>query len=772
VSVRRRPHLFSNATSKALLDQPSTIMDVFNAPSIGSPRALASRAGNTAGTSTDIIYPVSRLTHGSFSNGKTLEFNFRSDKHRHVLLRSSRLVVHMEHVFGEVDTTAESVVNGPRDASIGCRPSKSIMYATLPGTTLFGTGQARYVLNSVVVTNQNHLLDSSLVQLLLTTNNDGPSTSGSNMMTSTRKDTGLAAPSYFYGSERASTTENFSLLPVTIAPYLLGGTDGTAKVAITNDTKLAALKDSATGEFEAYECFIVSGGAANATTFVISDADALHVNPEMIVTVTTPGTANAAISKSGGGDISIASVAKITDEDDEEFGNYLVTLESGASFGASGSTTVSDSVTDTSLVLTQLKFESKGSDANIELVSFSRIAEAFAIKMKASASKMTTPNPRVEILQQGFNETTGIVTTQTSEPLLLDTWNTPYAIGPADHALFLSVSPDWQKNLFYDMSGQYGCLEGDGGIINCKGDGSDDFPSGAGSIKARQIYSRVTSIALHVHYVHPSEPYIPKSLSLRVSPVQVITRQMKSRSVLESFVVSPSIKSCMIFIRQNAQHVCIDRSELSLAAAGINVLGNTNPKGTGVNHVANSGGCYLYDSKAIADSRDPELDPRRPSGKASVDLVHGRERTAPYCFESLQVQCGGAIQPREALSEMAPHGGKMSRAWQLYTEFIGRAAGMRAAPLSYSEFCGTYNSNFASAPRAGDRGCFFLFDLQQKPGSLASTLEVRGLLEQEPDIAAKQELVVVCVSDSIMNIGYQAPSETPVLTEIQPVIGA
>ena len=62
---------------------------------------------------------------------------------------------------------------------------------------------------------------------------------------------------------------------------------------------------------------------------------------------------------------------------------------------------------------------------------------------------------------------------------------------------------------------------------------------------------------LDVHYVHPSEPYIPRSLSLRVSPVQVITRQMKSRSVLESYVVSPSIKSCMIFIRQNAQHVCI-----------------------------------------------------------------------------------------------------------------------------------------------------------------------------------------------------------------------
>ena len=91
---------------------------------------------------------------------------------------------------------------------------------------------------------------------------------------------------------------------------------------------------------------------------------------------------------------------------------------------------------------------------------------------------------------------------------------------------------------------------------------------------------------------------------------------------------------------------------------------------------------------------------------------------------------------------------------------------------SFSEYCGYHNSNFSAGPRAGDRGCFFLFDLQQKPGSLASTLEIRGLLEERPEIVAKQELVVVMVSDSILNIGYQAPSETPVLTEIQPVIGA
>ena len=61
----------------------------------------------------------------------------------------------------------------------------------------------------------------------------------------------------------------------------------------------------------------------------------------------------------------------------------------------------------------------KPSDANIELVSFSRIAEAFAIKMKASACKMTSPNPRVEILQQGFDASTGIVTTHIPRSLSL-----------------------------------------------------------------------------------------------------------------------------------------------------------------------------------------------------------------------------------------------------------------------------------------------------------------------------------------------------------------
>lgn len=727
-------------------------MDVFNAPKIGSPRAIQSRYGNTSGTSTDIVYPVSRLTHGAFSSGKTIEFNFRSDKHRHALLRSSRLVVHMEHMFGEVDSTCDKVT-GPKDQAKGSRPSKSIMYATMPNTTLFGTGQARYVLNSVVVTNQNHLLDSSLVQLLLTQNNDGPSTSGSNMMTSTRKDTGLSDSSYFKGAQAGAKAENYTLLPLSPAPYL--NHDGVNTVT-DSGTSAGELLSAAVDR--SFQVEVLSGGTTDATSFVCTVAAAAALEVGMAITVATGGTSTAVITAG----TTIASLTNVVESG--AVTGVTVALNESKKF-TTGVTTLADVAEDANKTATVLKIEDLAA-RDLTTVSLERLSKAFAVKVKANGCKMVTPNPRAEILQQGFNEESGMVVTQVSEPILLDTWSTPYAI-MGDHALFLTISPDWQKNLFFDNSGQYGCPDGDGGLINCAGNGSDSFP---GVIKARQIYSRVTSVALHVHYVHPSEPYIPPSVSLRVSPVQVTTRQMQSRSVNESIVVPPSIKSCMVFMRQNAQHVCIDRSELSLAAAGINVLGATVPVST-TDPVTAAGGTYLYDSTLQEAARDPDIDPRRASTNASTDLIKGLERTAPCFFDSLQVQCGGAIQPREALSGMSPPNGEMSRAWQLYTEFVGRSQGYRGAVLSYSEFCGSYSSNHASGARCGDRGCFFLFDLQQKPGSLASTLEIRGQLNQEPHTDAKQELVVVCVSDSIMNIGYQSPSETAVLTEIQPIIG-
>ena len=91
--------------------------------------------------------------------------------------------------------------------------------------------------------------------------------------------------------------------------------------------------------------------------------------------------------------------------------------------------------------------------------------------------------------------------------------------------------------------------------------------------------------------------------------------------------------------------------------------------------------------------------------------------------------------------------------------------------MTFAEFCGHHSANYASGPGCGDRGSFFLFDMQQPPGSLATDLQVRGSFVNSVDSAAKQRIVVVAISDSIMNIGWQAPSETPVMTQVAPIVG-
>ena len=88
-------------------------MSVFSAPKVGSSEAIGSRYGDISGTSTDIIYPVSKLVNDQFQEGRTIEFNWKSDKHRHWHPRSTRLVHEFEFKFGEVDETCTDKVKGP-----------------------------------------------------------------------------------------------------------------------------------------------------------------------------------------------------------------------------------------------------------------------------------------------------------------------------------------------------------------------------------------------------------------------------------------------------------------------------------------------------------------------------------------------------------------------------------------------------------------------------------------------------------------------------------
>ena len=197
-------------------------------------------------------------------------------------------------------------------------------------------------------------------------------------------------------------------------------------------------------------------------------------------------------------------------------------------------------------------------------------------------------------------------------------------------------------------------------------------------------------------------------------------------------------------------------AELPKAAGGIVEQGTSDDATTGR---------FRYYSKNLVNFRDVDVDARNTTLGANWG-----DRAATQPFTQLQVQLGDSIQPREALSMMDPDKGKLSRAFGLYTAFIGKSQGYRGSVMSYDEFCGFHNANFEPGPGMGDRGPCFFFEIQSPAGSLATDLQIRGQLRASPGSLASQELVVVAVSDSLWNIGWQPPATAPVLTETNPIV--
>ena len=195
-------------------------MDPFNFPQIGDARAVGSKFGSTSGTSTDIIYPVSKLVDDGFQPGRTIEFNFKSDQHRFVSLRNSRLSVEYEFQFGETNETCSDAVVGAQDKN-PAPPSRSLRMTSLPNASLFDS-QVRSVVNNVVLENTNNYYDVAQAQLLTTSNIEGSNTSGSNMLTSLRKDGGVPTGLMFgqQGTGVSGQGDGYEMLPVVAAPYV------------------------------------------------------------------------------------------------------------------------------------------------------------------------------------------------------------------------------------------------------------------------------------------------------------------------------------------------------------------------------------------------------------------------------------------------------------------------------------------------------------------------------------------------------------------------
>jgi hypothetical protein len=189
--------------------------------------------------------------------------------------------------------------------------------------------------------------------------------------------------------------------------------------------------------------------------------------------------------------------------------------------------------------------------------------------------------------------------------------------------------------------------------------------------------------------VHPVDPYIPNSISIKTNPVTIAKRQLVTDTVQETFVVPPGTRSVLLFLVQDIHHLCAD-FELdgrAKAGAGVNALGITN----------NTTGKFEYFSRAQDAIRDKDTDPRvlnvgstnpdygdktaevKQADGTSVQL----EKSAPAFWTDLQVQLGQDVQPREQLAQQDPTKGAISRAWTLYTEFIAKSSGFRGSVMHW-----------------------------------------------------------------------------------------
>ena len=98
------------------------------------------------------------------------------------------------------------------------------------------------------------------------------------------------------------------------------------------------------------------------------------------------------------------------------------------------------------------------------------------------------PNPKHSILQSTYDESEECSIVETSQPLLLSTWASQYAIGPSAMELHMTFSPSWRSDIMTSTDGAYGCPDGNGGVV------SGLLPAAANR-KAGQIYVDIAPLS-------------------------------------------------------------------------------------------------------------------------------------------------------------------------------------------------------------------------------------------------------------------------------------
>ena len=710
-------------------------MDPLSFKGIGDADAVGLKYGRTAGGESRTVYPQTKLIDDQFQEGRTIIMNWKSDENAFWSARGTRLNVEYEFAFGETNETASDPLLGAQDAK-RAPPPKTVRMAAMSNSALFDS-QVRFVQNNVTLESCPNFYTTTCAQMLMQQNQEGPETSGSAMLNTLRKDRGLPANVEF-GSQNATFTDRSDASSRDPLITKKSTHDkNSARWAVTNGVTLAELAARRHNGAKTYTVVAGSGTENDKDQALVTVADPTGKVFEQLA----PGSHFAALSGFGttvvpGG----TTVVKVTHNNGRTPVTSTIHLSANlgtADLDLAQASPVTCRVTTTSGV---------GSVNNLQLGDLAAVLECVT---STAQHKDQNANAKFECLQQSWDGTK--CTVQSSQPLYLSTWMHPYATANSEFQLHLTISPDYLKDLLYCHSGCYGCAAGAGGAIR-------GIPTNEADFKAGQIYVDIKSVSLETEMVFPIEPYVPRSMSYKVQPYRVAVEQLTSDSINSTVVVPASTRAVLVFLRQRFKHVCADREEIGLAGGGIvesgaAIAGGTNESGKGR---------FSYFSSKLTGHQDSYVDSRHAAPDSDYDVAG---------FQNIQVSLGNAVAPREQIAQQDLSKGKGGALWKQFVEYIHRSHGYRSLPLNFAEYCGTFNSNYASFPGCGDRTSgFFCAELQNPPGTLATDLAIRAQLHSRPGSKADMEMVVIAVSDSLVNIGWTEGNSVASLTEINPIV--
>jgi hypothetical protein len=331
-------------------------------------------------------------------------------------------------------------------------------------------------------------------------------------------------------------------------------------------------------------------------------------------------------------------------------------------------------------------------------------------------NKFDNTNPKQEVLTLGK----GVF--ELAEPMFLASWQHGYAVGPSDHQLFLTINPEWQNDLLHCPAVGASGTRDYTSVLQMPKDGTVPTPAVKGA-----VYVSIESVEMHISYVSPAQAFIPPSQSLRFSQYQVTTRKLHGNNIQESIVVPPGVRQVLVGLRQNKHGIQYDREELSKAGAGINE-------------------------------------------------IPGDTTNEMYWWRDFQLQLGSAIAPTVAFSQMNPQEGSMARAYNEFLSVIGKPLGMRGNTLTYADYVGSHSCNGPCGAGKGDHGPVIALRLLTPDSSLSNNLQIRGTLQSAngntsgPNDAGGQEMVVIVVADSLLDVQYAPPTEIPVSTAVNALV--